>query len=132
MTAKYDLNINLLGGFKVRINNKQIDESNFKSRKSITLFKLLALSPEYKTHRNNILDSLWSALDSFTAAAQLYKCVHYIRKAINLTIPSAPADQLVSYENEILSLNFTSIATDLKSFQNNARNAFSSNTLEDL
>lgn len=131
-TSSYELKIELLGRFKIYINDLQIPEGSFKSRKSISLLKFLAISPDYKSHRDHILESLWPAMDSFTGAAQLYKCVHYIRKAINVTFPSAQTEKLINYETEILSLNFDKITSDLKEFITFSREAIKLNTLENL
>jgi predicted ATPase/DNA-binding SARP family transcriptional activator len=44
--------------------------------------KLLALQPDHRLHRDQLLETLWPDLDPVSAANSLYKALHYARRAL--------------------------------------------------
>lgn len=68
----------LLGGFSVWLGDQEVPENSFERRKTRHLLKLLALQPEHRLHRDQIMDLLWPDLDPRSAAAQLYKAMYRI------------------------------------------------------
>jgi DNA-binding SARP family transcriptional activator len=76
------LRVSLLGGFSVCIGDREIPERAFARRKARSLLKLLILQPGHKLQRDRAMDLLWPELDAPTAAAQLYKAIHYVRRLV--------------------------------------------------
>jgi DNA-binding SARP family transcriptional activator len=101
------LRIRTLGDFYVEINGHLLAPRDFVNRKAASVFKFLCLQPELRAHRDTLLDTFWPALDSFSAAAQLYKCVHFLRKTFESKAPGQSPRDLFRYENELLSLHFS-------------------------
>jgi len=120
----------LLGRFCLYLGEREIPEAAFKSRKALSLLKLLALKPKQQLHRDQAIDALWPELDPTAAAAQIYKSIHYIRKAFEATtVDLAPAELLV-YKDETLKLTAPAeVHTDLDAFQHLAQEARRNKTL---
>jgi len=77
-----ELRIELLGGFSVASRGRAIPEEVWQRRKTAALFKLLALAPRHRLHREQVMDALWPELPPAAAAANLRKAVYYARHAL--------------------------------------------------
>ena len=64
------LEVDLLGGFAVRVDGRSVPATAFARRRARTLLKLLALQPGYRLHRDQVLDLLWPDLDARAATGQ--------------------------------------------------------------
>jgi DNA-binding SARP family transcriptional activator len=99
------LDVELLGGFAVRVDGRPINPKAFARRRARTLLKLLALQPGYRLHRDQVLDLLWPDLDPGSAMAQLYKTVHHVRLALGSPDSEGPeGPELLRLEDEVLQL----------------------------
>ena len=76
-----EVRIELLGGFRVIADGRAVPEDVWRRRKVAALFKLLALAPRHRLHREQVMDALWPDLAPAAAAANLRKAVHYARRA---------------------------------------------------
>jgi DNA-binding SARP family transcriptional activator len=76
------LELRLLGGFAVAVDGVPVPDSSWARRKPQLLVKLLALQPRHRLHREQIVDLLWPRLDPESAARQLHKAVHQVRRAL--------------------------------------------------
>jgi len=83
MDSELSVQISVLGGFRLVLGDRQVPQTAFQTRKALTLMKLLAIKPGFRLHRDQALDTLWPDLDPQQAAAQLYKSIHYARKALD-------------------------------------------------
>jgi DNA-binding SARP family transcriptional activator len=72
----------LLGGFLVEVDGSPIPAQAWRYRRGGDLVKLLALAPDHKLHREQVMDALWPGLSRDAAAANLRKATHYARKAL--------------------------------------------------
>ena len=61
----------LLGGFKVSVETRTIEESAWHLRKAANLVKLLALSPSHRLHREQVMEALWPDLSTSAASNNL-------------------------------------------------------------
>jgi DNA-binding response OmpR family regulator len=52
----------LLGGFRVLVSSRIIEESQWRLRKAAALVKLLTLAPGHRLHREQVMDLLWPDL----------------------------------------------------------------------
>ncbi len=82
MAKKYDLYIQLLGGFAVSIDGKAIPTEQWRLKKTRSLVKLLALAHGHFLHRDQILEALWPNTDPSTAANLFYQMLHITRKLL--------------------------------------------------
>jgi len=78
-----DLQIRLLGGFRVTVGGRDVPDTDWHLRKAKTLVKLLALTPGHRLHRDQLMDLLWPELDVDAAANQLRKALHEARRVLD-------------------------------------------------
>ncbi len=77
------VDVTLLGGFEVRVNDRAISSRHWSRRHSSALVKLLALSPGRSLHRELVIDALWPDIGIDDAAPRLHKAAHFARKALD-------------------------------------------------
>jgi len=75
-----EIQIELLGGFRVAVGGRAIPDEGWRRRKTAALVKLLALAPRHRLHREQVMDVLWPELSPAAAAANLRKALHYARR----------------------------------------------------
>jgi DNA-binding SARP family transcriptional activator len=96
------LRIQLLGRFSVRVGDRTVDEAEWRLRKAKNLVKLLALAPDHRLHREQVMDLLWPELDPNAAGNNLRKALHVARRALDPR-PKATSRYLQAHE-EVLRL----------------------------
>lgn len=72
----------LLGGFLVEVDGHPVQAEAWRHRRGADLVKLLALAPQHKLHRDQVMERLWPELGGEAAGANLRKAVHYARRAL--------------------------------------------------
>ena len=72
----------LLGGFAVRVDGVVVDPSHWRRRPAANLVKLLALAPDRRLHREQVVDALWPDAALSDAAPRLHKAAHFARRAL--------------------------------------------------
>jgi DNA-binding SARP family transcriptional activator len=81
----------LLGGFRVSVGFRSIEEEEWRLRKAASLLKLLALAPGHRLHREQAMDLLWPDLDPRAAANNLHHALHVARRFLEPAAPAATA-----------------------------------------
>jgi DNA-binding SARP family transcriptional activator len=115
MAKSFD--VTLLGGFRVSIEGREVPKAAWKHRRAGDLVKLLALAPNRRLHREQVMDALWPDLDPGAAAANVRKATHLARRALGL-------DNAVSGEDGVLVLLRDGTgAIDAERFETEARAA---------
>jgi DNA-binding SARP family transcriptional activator len=74
--------IQVLGGFSVSVDSVVVAQHLWRRDKAAALLKLLAVTPQHRIHREQLMDLFWPNADSEVAGAALRKAVHYARKAL--------------------------------------------------
>jgi DNA-binding SARP family transcriptional activator len=94
--------VHLLGGFRVLVGSRVIDDVEWRLRKAKTLVKLLTLAPGHRLHREQMMDVLWRDLDPEAAGNNLRKTLHVARRALE---PSASdTSRYLNMEDGLLAL----------------------------
>ena len=93
------LHIQLLGSFAVWVNRAMIPDLRWKSRRSSSLVKLLALAPGHRLHRDQVIDMLWPDSDLSAAANNLHQILYGARRVLGL-----PGRDCLRLEEGFLSL----------------------------
>jgi DNA-binding SARP family transcriptional activator len=83
------LHIQLLGRFHVCVGARQVDDSAWRRRKAAAIVKLLALAPQHRLHREQLMDMLWPDFEPQAAANNLRTTLHAARGV--LVSPAADA-----------------------------------------
>src|SRR5512142_1873692 len=76
------MRVRLLGGFAVEIDGRDAAARPWRLRKSRTLVKVLALSPEQRMHRDRLLDLLWPDRGASAAVNNLHQALHVARREL--------------------------------------------------
>ena len=74
--------VRLLGGFTVTVDGRTVDPAHWRRRPAAALVKLLALAPDRRLHREQVIDALWPDATVADAAPRLHKAVHFARRAL--------------------------------------------------
>ncbi|MDQ4042983.1 MAG: transcriptional regulator, partial [Actinomycetota bacterium] len=90
------MRVGLLGGFRVSVGERVIEESGWRLKKAANLVKLLALAEGHRMHRERVTLLLWPNLDTEEAAANnLHRALHAARRVLE----PAPATATSRYLN---------------------------------
>jgi DNA-binding SARP family transcriptional activator/tetratricopeptide (TPR) repeat protein len=74
--------IDLLGGFAVRVDGRVVPAAEWRRRQAAALIKLLALAPRRTLHREQVIDALWPDISMEDAAPRLHKAAYYARRSL--------------------------------------------------
>ncbi|MGB8020432.1 MAG: AAA family ATPase [Candidatus Nanopelagicales bacterium] len=77
-----DVAITLLGGFRVSIAGVAVPDDAWGRRSAAALVKLLALAPERRLHREQVIDALWPGIGVAEAGPRLHKAAHFARRSL--------------------------------------------------
>jgi DNA-binding SARP family transcriptional activator len=66
----------------VEVDDRPVTADAWRHRRGADLVKLLALTPQHRLHREQLMESLWPGLQPEAAAANLRKAVHYARRGL--------------------------------------------------
>ncbi len=91
-----NITVTLLGGFSAAVDGEPVPESAWRLKKARELVKLLALAPDHRLHREQVMDVLWRDRAPAAAANNLHQTVHIARRALD---PDA-----INVRDEVLSL----------------------------
>jgi DNA-binding SARP family transcriptional activator len=114
------LRIFLLGSFRVERGDLPVPDAAWHRPSGKQLLKLLAVAPEHRLHREQILESLWPDLEPESANASLRKAFHFARHALEPDLPAKAPSSYIQANGEVLALasavwinsdHFSSLAT---------------------
>lgn len=74
--------IQLLGGFSVTVDGAPVPGDTWRSRRAADVLKLLALSPDRRLHRAQVMEAFWPDSDPQASGASLRKALHFARRAV--------------------------------------------------
>ena len=87
--------VKLLGGFSVMVGARTVDGSEWRLRKAAALVKLLALAPDHRLHREQVMDTRWPQLGKGAASNNLRRTLYTARRVLG---PSDGSRYLASGE----------------------------------
>jgi predicted ATPase/DNA-binding SARP family transcriptional activator/DNA-binding CsgD family transcriptional regulator len=73
----------LLGGFRVSVGSRAIEEDAWRLKKVAALVKLVALAPGYRLHREQAIEALWPDLGLRAASNNLRQALHVARRTLH-------------------------------------------------
>jgi LuxR family transcriptional regulator, maltose regulon positive regulatory protein len=76
-----DLQIYLLGSFRLLINGAAVPNAAWQKRKAKLLVQILALLPAREAHREELIEKLFPETDEKTANARFYRVLYVARRA---------------------------------------------------
>ncbi|HLJ69247.1 MAG TPA: AAA family ATPase [Chloroflexota bacterium] len=127
------LRLELLGGFRAEREGSCVLASAWLRRGSArTLVKLVALHPQHKLHREQILDMLWPDVELDSALNRFAKALHAARRALEPTLTARAESSYLRMSDDVLSLDPSHVWVDIDEFESAARLALETNDVDDL
>lgn len=109
--------IQLLGRFSVAVDGLPISGDAWRSRRAADVVKLLALAPEHRMHRLEVMEALWPESDPEASGNNLRKALHFARLATG-------DEQAIVNERGVLVLcPDATVETDVERFETAAQTA---------
>ena len=112
-----NVEIDLLGGFAVRVDGRPLPATEWRRRQAASLVKLLALAPRRTLHREQVIDALWPDTAIDDASPRLYKAAHFARRSLG--DPSA----LVLSGDTVSLFPDAHVVVDVDEFERSAKQA---------
>ncbi|MCA1718588.1 MAG: LuxR C-terminal-related transcriptional regulator [Actinobacteria bacterium] len=113
----------LLGGFRVSVGSRTVEENRWRLKKAASLVKLLALAPDHKMHREQVMDLLWPDLEAEAATNNLHRTLHSARHALEPQTPAADSRYLRLGDEQIELCPEGSLWVDAEVFEETAATA---------
>src|SRR5215218_7348644 len=114
------IRVRLLGGFRISVGSRVIEAKQWRLRKPATLVKLLALAPNHRLQREQIMDLLWPESGKRSASNNLRQIVHTTRKILD---PVAGSSYLQSDTESLVLCPGGEIWVDVEAFEEAAATA---------
>jgi pimeloyl-ACP methyl ester carboxylesterase/DNA-binding SARP family transcriptional activator len=111
------LTIRLLGPFRVEVEGRTVGEDRWSRRDAASLVKVLALQPDKRLHREQVMDLLWPGLGVAEATPRLHKAAHFARRAL------AWDDAVVLRDEMVALFPGTAVTVDVEGFERAAEEA---------
>lgn len=112
--------VRLLGGFSVVVGSRVIGRNEWRLKRAAALIKLLALAPNHRLHREQIMDKLWPHLGKRAASNNLRKTLHATRQVLD---PATGSHYLASGEGWLVLCPGGTLWVDVEVFEEAAATA---------
>ena len=128
-----NLQIFLLGSFRLKVNGLSISASAWQKRKAKLLVQLLALKPAHESHREELIEILFPDADYKTASANFYRVLHRARKVLEPDRLSYVEPNFLVTEGQIIKFSKNGgLWIDSEEFELRARNGLKTGSPEIL
>jgi DNA-binding SARP family transcriptional activator len=107
------LDVQVLGGFRVSLDGRAVDDAAWHRRRPAALVKLLALAAGHRLHREQVVDALWPEFGPEAGAANLRKAVFHARRALS----AVEGAELIGSASDLLWLGGEPLRVDLDDFR---------------
>src|SRR3712207_201110 len=104
----------MLGGFRVSVGSRTIEEDAWRLRKAAALVKLLTLASGHRLHREQIMEALWPHLGRSAASNNLRQALHAARRALD---PDVGYRYLVSEDESLVLCPKCDLWVDVEAFE---------------
>ena len=73
----------LLGSFRVFVGPRTVEESGWRLKKAAGLVKLLALAPDHRLHRDQVMEAQWSGQGRRKASSSFRQALYIARRTLD-------------------------------------------------
>ena len=126
--------IGLLGGFRVWVGPRLIEEGRWRLRRARSLIKLLTLAPGHRLHREQVMETLWPDLGMRKASNNLHQILYAVRRTLEpaealATVPasgsaaSASSGYLLLGDEQLSLCPDSPLWVDVEAFEQTAASA---------
>lgn len=122
--AAGSLYVQLLGGFSVTVGDRRLADADWYLREAMALVKLLALAPNGRLDRRQIIGYVWPYATDVVANHDLDRAIQVTRRVLDRTEMHESQSSFISLSDESIGLSSTSTLTiDVDEFDRAARKA---------
>lgn len=119
--AKASVEITVLGGFAVSVDGEATPARGWSRRSAAAVVKVLALAPDHRLHREQVIDLLWPDQSPERSAPRLHKAAHFARLAA-----AGRHDAVVLHDDMVWLFPGHAVTVDAVCFEQLARTAVAS------
>ena len=112
--ASWRFALRLLGGFEVSVAGRAVEDGAWRLRRAKTLLKLLALTPERRLHREQVIEALWP--DGESTGKGLHQVLYTARRALASAGDEHVSDRL-SLRDDVVTLAGERLTVDIEEFE---------------
>ena len=117
MAVVKEVEFQLFGRFAVAVDGNLIPGDAWRSRRAADVLKLLALSPDRRLHRSQVMEALWPESDPQASGTNLRKALYFARRA------TADEQTVVSHQGVLVLWPAAQVHSDVERFERAARQA---------
>ena len=114
--AQETVRVKLLGGLRVSVGSWVVGERGWRLKKAASLVKLLALAPDHRLHREQVMEWLWPDQDPRAAANNLRHALHVARRVFEPT-PATASRHLQSRGGQLMLCPKGPVWVDVEAFE---------------
>jgi DNA-binding SARP family transcriptional activator len=130
MEGSAPLGISLLGRFRVSVHGRPIPDAEWRQRRAAAVVKLLALAPEHRLHRDQMIEALWPEFDGEAAANNLRVALTRARRVLEAN--AAEPGRFLTRDGAVYALAAPEdVWVDVDAFETAVRHAWSGDRPED-
>ena len=126
MNSPPPLAIQLLGGFSASVAGTSVPATAWQQRRAAAVVKLLALQPQYRLHREVLMETLWPDLESDQAANNLRVAMHRARQRLD-DAGAPPGRFLTRRQDDVVLADPSDVVVDVQRFSEAAQTAWVDN-----
>ncbi|MFG2595772.1 ATP-binding protein [Streptomyces sp. NPDC048462] len=126
------LNLHLFGGFRVTRESGAAPAERWPRMTAQALVKLLAVVPEHRLHREQVIDICWPGADPHAAQGSLRVALHSARRILEPELASRATSSYLVSEGALLFLDPATVWIDADQAERDARDALASGGVAEL
>ena len=133
ITDTRGLSICLLGGLRVYVGNRAIDDQSWQRKQAKTLLKLLVIAPDHSLHKEAIIDRIWPNATPNHATRTLNKILHVLRHTLEPELAHGKDSAYIQRDSNLINLVAPHyLHIDVERFQQQYKQALTSMNLAAL
>ncbi len=107
----------MLGGFRITVGARAIQDNEWRLRKAASLVKMLTLAQGHRLHREQVMDRLWPHLDPRASSNNLHHALHYARRTLEPTGRTGGASRLLLRQEHLVLCPEGRLWIDVEAFE---------------
>jgi DNA-binding SARP family transcriptional activator len=123
-----DLQIYLLGTFRLMVKGAVVPNAAWEKRKARLLVQILALQPIRELHREELIEKLFPEVDEKTANARFYRVLYAARHALEPKRASYTSSKFLINDGQQIKITANGLWIDAEEFEQKARDGLKSNS----
>src|SRR5205823_2917310 len=110
--------VELLGGFRVTVGTRAVEPASWPVRKARGVVQLLALAPQHRLHREQVMETLWPESEPEAATNSLRQTLYLARRVLEPDLASGRPSAYLRLQGEVLSLQAPgAVRVDVAAFE---------------